>query len=193
MNRIQMIFGESISLKQSIVSDLQLIKRISSLADKMVETIENGGRIWFCGNGGSAADAQHLAAELSGRFLKDRKSIPAEALHVNSSYLTAVANDYSFESAYARYLEGAARQGDLLLAISTSGNSKNICLAAKKGSELGLYIAGMTGAEGGELSQQCDILINMPSDVTARIQECHIVVGHILCEIVEERIFEGNS
>ena len=144
----------------------------------------------LCGNGGSAADAQHIAAELSGRFYLDRPPLDAEALHVNSSYLTAVANDYSFDVIYSRMLEAKGKKGDALIAISTSGNSKNIIQAVKKAKELGVITIGFTGEHGGELKNLCDYCIQVPSNDTPRIQECHILFGHILCEIIEGELFQ---
>ncbi|HOH84860.1 MAG TPA: SIS domain-containing protein, partial [Bacteroidales bacterium] len=148
-----------------------------------------GGCIYFCGNGGSAADAQHIAAELSGRFMLDRDPLDAEALHVNSSYLTSVANDYSFSEVYARLLRAKGRPGDMLIAISTSGNSPNIVRAVEAAKEAGLITAGLTGASGGQMKNLVDILINVPSDETPRIQEAHILIGHIFCQQVEEEMF----
>ena len=155
----------------------------------MVKTLKNGGKIHFCGNGGSAADAQHLAAELSGRFYFDREPLNAEALHCNTSYLTAVANDYGYDEVYARLLKGTAHNGDLLVALSTSGNSANILKTCKLASEMGVFVIGMTGASGGDLKKYSNILLNVPSSDTPRIQEAHIVLGHILCEHVEKEIF----
>lgn len=143
----------------------------------------------FCGNGGSAADAQHLAAELSGRFYYDRAPLPAEALHANSSYITAVANDYSFDDIYARAVQGSGRKGDILIGISTSGNSENIIRAMKVAREIGILTVGMTGETGGKMKEFCDYLINVPSTDTPRIQEAHILIGHIICELVESSLF----
>ena len=141
------------------------------------------------GNGGSAADAQHLAAEFSGRFYKDRKALPSEALHCNTSYLTAVANDYSYDVIYSRLLEGLAKPGDVLVGLSTSGNSGNIVKAFEKSKELKVTTIGFTGAAGGKMKEVSDYLINVPSTDTPRIQESHILVGHIICELVEKNIF----
>jgi D-sedoheptulose 7-phosphate isomerase len=179
----------SIEVKQKLASDEKLLTIIQASADAMIETFKNGGKVLFCGNGGSAADAQHLAAELSGRFYFDRPPLPAEAAHVNTSFITAVANDYSFEEAYARYVLSVAEPGDILVAISTSGNSANILKAINAGKEAGMKIIGMTGAKGGQMKEKVDLLINIPSEDTPRIQESHILVGHIICEIVEQTIF----
>jgi D-sedoheptulose 7-phosphate isomerase len=181
--------NSSIEVKQKLASDEKLIATIQACADAMIETYKNGGKVVFCGNGGSAADAQHLAAELSGRFYFDRDPLQAEAVHVNTSFLTAVANDYSYEEAYARYVRSMAKQGDVLVAISTSGNSANILKAIEAGRKAGMIIIGMTGAKGGKMKEKVDLLLNIPSEDTPRIQESHILVGHIICEIVEQNIF----
>ena len=180
---------ESIAVKQALLEDVIFLDKIKASAKQMSACFVADGKVLFCGNGGSAADAQHIAAELSGRFYKNRKPLFAEALHVNSSYLTAVGNDYGFEMVYARMLEAAGRKGDILIAISTSGNSPNILLAAEKAKELGMIVIGFTGVSGGKLAQYADILLNIPSTDTPRIQEAHILVGHILCEWVEAQLF----
>ncbi|MBR4390919.1 MAG: D-sedoheptulose 7-phosphate isomerase [Bacteroidales bacterium] len=179
----------SIQTKQLFLSDNVLIDKVEDTIDLCVESLRKGGKIWFAGNGGSAADAQHLAAELSGRFYIDRKPLPAEALHVNSSFLTAVANDYGYDRTYARLIEGCAHEGDVLVAISTSGNSKNILEAAKVAKSIGVKVVAFTGSKGGELRQHCDLLLNVPSDDTPRIQECHILIGHVICENIEKELF----
>jgi len=187
--RIQQIFTESINLKSAILNDPQWLERIEKVVNFCVQTLGNGGQLLFCGNGGSAADAQHLAGEFSGRFYLDRDPLPAEALHVNTSFLTAVANDYNFETAYARSVAAKGRVGDILFAISTSGNSPNILRAAEMAHKKQLTVIGMTGETGGALAKESDILLNVPSTDTPRIQECHILVGHIICELTEHRIF----
>lgn len=188
-NQIQKAIQNSISVKQQILQDAELLDRVALTVSQMVKTLKNGGKIHFCGNGGSAADAQHLAAELSGRFYFDREPLNAEALHCNTSYLTAVANDYGYDEVYARLLKGTAHNGDLLVALSTSGNSVNILKTCKLASEMGVFVIGMTGATGGDLKKYSNILLNVPSSDTPRIQEAHIVLGHILCEHVEKEIF----
>lgn len=188
-NQITKAIQNSISVKQQILQDTELIDRIALIVSQMVKTLKNGGKIYFCGNGGSAADAQHLAAELSGRFYFDREPLNAEALHCNTSYLTAVANDYGYDEVYARLLKGTARNGDLLVALSTSGNSANILKTCKVAREMGVFVVGMTGVSGGDLKKYSDILLNVPSSDTPRIQEAHIMLGHILCEHVEKEIF----
>ena len=188
-NQIQKAIQNSISVKQQILQDAELLDRVALTVSQMVKTLKNGGKIHFCGNGGSAADAQHLAAELSGRFYFDREPLNAEALHCNTSYLTAVANDYGYDEVYARLLKGTAHNGDLLVALSTSGNSANILKTCKLASEMGVFVIGMTGASGGDLKKYSNILLNVPSSDTPRIQEAHNVLGHILCEHVEKEIF----
>ena len=189
MISIEDIIKDSINVKQLIVSDKTLIKKINDAALMCVESLKNGGKIHFCGNGGSAADAQHLAAELSGRFYYDRPPLNAEALHVNTSYLTAVANDYSYDMIYARILQASAKKGDVIIGISTSGNSANILKAIEVAKEIGVKTIGMTGETGGKMADVCDIMLNVPSKCTPRIQESHIMIGHIICEIIEATIF----
>ena len=169
--------------------DETLKAAIAEAVDKIVACFRAGGRVYFCGNGGSAADAQHLAAEFSGRFYFDRPVLPADALHCNSSYLTAVANDYGYEKVFARLISGLGQKGDILVGISTSGNSGNILRAFEVCREKGLSTIAMTGASGGKMREQADLLINVPSNDTPRIQEAHITVGHIICELVEQEIF----
>ena len=180
---------ESIKLKQHLLSDRRIIDSIIKLSELMIGSYQNAGKVLFCGNGGSAADAQHLAAELSGRYYYDRPPLFAEALHVNTSYLTAVANDYSFEEVYARLVKAMGNKGDILIGLSTSGNSKNIINAMDQGRILGMVTAGFTGMGGGEMKDYCDILFDVPSNDTARIQECHISIGHSICELVERGLF----
>lgn len=189
MINIEEIISQSIDVKQLILNDKILIDRINDAAFMCIESLKSNGKIHFCGNGGSAADAQHLAAELSGRFYYDRPPLNAEALHVNTSYLTAVGNDYSFDEVYARLLSGSARKGDILFAISTSGNSRNITRAIEVAKQKGVKVIGMTGASGGLMKDCCDILLNVPSNCTPRIQEAHIMIGHIICEIIESVLF----
>ena len=189
MISIENIIKDSINVKQLILNDKNLVKRINDAALMCVESLKNGGKIHFCGNGGSAADAQHLAAELSGRFYYDRPPLNAEALHVNTSYLTAVANDYSYDMIYARMLQASAKKGDVLVGISTSGNSANILKAIDVAKEIGVKTIAMTGETGGKMAQCCDILLNVPSHCTPRIQESHIMIGHIVCEIIEATMF----
>lgn len=186
---IQGRISDAIAVKRLILSDSALVAGIENAILVCVEALKNGGKIWFAGNGGSAADAQHLAAELSGRFYFDRPPLPAEALHVNTSYLTAMANDYGYDQVYSRMLRGAAKEGDILFAISTSGNSSNILEATKLAKSSGIKVIGLSGDTGGQLAGFCDILLNVPSSDTPRIQECHIMIGHIICEFIEKELF----
>ena len=188
---IQHIIEDSIATKQAIVSGQTLMQTVGKIADAITACYRNGGKVLFCGNGGSAADAQHLAAELSGRFYFDRPPLDAEALHVNSSYVTAVANDYSYNEIYSRYVNGVGKKGDVLIGISTSGNSENILRALKVAKNKGMVTVAMTGESGGKMKNLVDFLLNVPSTDTPRIQEAHIMLGHIFCQIVEEDLF-GN-
>ena len=187
---IKNIIAESIAVKSKLLEDEATHKRISNAVDTIVTTFKNGGRLYFCGNGGSAADAQHLAAEFTGRFYKDRTPLPAEALHVNTSFLTAVANDYSYDEVYQRMIRAQGRKGDVLFGISTSGNSKNVVLAQEEAKKIGLFVISFTGEGGGKMKDSADLLFNVPSKDTPRIQESHILIGHIICQLVEENYFD---
>lgn len=189
MDTIIRSIEQSINTKQAILHNAELIERIEAVADVMVKALREGKRILWCGNGGSAADAQHLAAELSGRFYYDRPPLNSEAMHCNTSYLTAVANDYGYDLIYSRMIDGACKPGDVLVGISTSGNSVNICNAFRKAKELGVITVAMTGETGGKMKEMADYLLNVPSTDTPRIQESHIMLGHIICEIVEAKMF----
>lgn len=180
---------QSIETKQALHANHKLIDVIQKATDAIVNCYRNGGKVLFCGNGGSAADAQHLAAELSGRFGYDRPPLEAEALHVNTSFMTAVANDYSFEVVYARMVEASGKKGDVLVGLSTSGNSVNVISAFETAKSKGLTTIAFTGKSGGKLASLADYLINVPSAETPRIQESHILIGHIICQIVEISIF----
>lgn len=188
-HRIKEMIGQSIAAKQAVLEDETLLDTVNKVVGLCVATFRNDGKVLFCGNGGSAADAQHLAAELSGRFYYDRSPLYSEALHVNTSFLTAVANDYSYEAAYARLITAMGRPGDVLFALSTSGNSPNIIAAAKEAHDKGLHVVGMTGQSGGKLREYCHYLINIPSADTPRIQECHMMLGHLICELIEQQMF----
>jgi D-sedoheptulose 7-phosphate isomerase len=179
----------SIAVKQQLLEDQAFLERIEAVVTVVTDAFNNGHKVWFCGNGGSAADAQHLSAEFSGRFYKNRKALPSEALHCNTSYLTAVANDYSYDLVYARLVEGWCKKGDVLIALSTSGNSANILNAINAAKQLGTTTVGFTGESGGKMKEGCDYLFNVPSSDTPRIQESHILIGHIICELVEAKIF----
>lgn len=190
INLIKEKIQASIDVKTLILSNTVLLETISKVADEIVNTYkQNDGKVLFCGNGGSAADAQHIAAELSGRFYTDREPLFAEALHVNSSYMTAVANDYSYDEVYSRMVKAAGRKGDVLIGISTSGNSTNVVKAIEEANKRGMITIGMTGEKGGKMKDLCKYIINVPSNDTPRIQESHILIGHILCEIVENKMF----
>lgn len=186
---IAAIIKESIAVKEALAADEPLLAEIEAVAKVCIETCRKGGKLLFCGNGGSAADAQHIAAELSGRFKFDRPPLYAEALHVNTSYLTAVANDYGYDETFARMVRAAGRPGDVLFAISTSGNSANILRAAQDALSIPMTVVALTGAGGGQLAGLAQHLLAVPSADTARIQECHILMGHILCGLIEEGLF----
>lgn len=188
--QIQQLIQASINAKQSVLQSEALLDVIRQAVEVIVTTFKNGNAVYFCGNGGSAADAQHLAAEFSGRFYKDRKALPAEALHCNTSYLTAVANDYSFDLIYSRLIQGLGKPGDVLIGLSTSGNSKNIVQAFETARFKEMVTIGFTGMTGGNMKPLCDYLVNIPSSDTPRIQECHMLVGHIICQLVEEKYFD---
>lgn len=181
--------SESIQVKQAILADEALLKNMQLVAEKIVTIFKQDGNVFFCGNGGSAADAQHIAAEFTGRFYKDRKPLFAEALHVNTSFLTAVANDYSYEEVYSRLAQAKMRKNSILVGLSTSGNSKNIIKAFEYCQAQGFLTVGFTGATGGKMKNCSDILINVPSSDTPRIQEAHITAAHIICEYVENELF----
>jgi D-sedoheptulose 7-phosphate isomerase len=187
--KINSIINASIQVKQDIIEKGELAATLEKVIAVITQAFKNGNSVYFAGNGGSAADAQHLAAEFSGRFYKDRKALPSEALHCNTSYLTAVANDYSYDVIYSRLIEGLAKPGDVLVGLSTSGNSANIVKAFEKSKELKVITIGFTGAAGGKMKDLSDYLINVPSTDTPRIQESHILLGHIICELVEKNIF----
>ena len=188
-SRIPQSIQQSIAAKQAVLDNPEFMERIQQAADMIVASLRGGGKIHFCGNGGSAADAQHLAAELSGRFYFDRPPLNAEALHCNTSYLTAVGNDYGYDLVFSRLLRGTAKAGDVIVGISTSGNSKNILNAFEVAKEMGVKIIAMTGETGGKMKGSSDILLNVPSTDTPRIQENHIMLGHIICELVESALF----
>ena len=188
-NIITTAIRASIATKQAVLADEAFLQKIEQAASIFITTFRADGKVLFCGNGGSAADAQHIAAELSGRFYTDRPPLYAEALHVNSSYVTAVANDYGYDAVYARMVQAAGRPGDVLVAMSTSGNSSNILKAIEMAKKQGMVVVGFTGSTGGKMAELCDVLLNVPSTDTPRIQESHILIGHIICEIVEREMF----
>lgn len=184
------IIEKSIATKQAILKDENLLAAIDKATATVTASFKAGGKVLFCGNGGSAADAQHLSAEFSGRFYTDRDPLPSEALHCNTSYLTAVANDYGYDVVYSRIVKGMGRKGDVLVSLSTSGNSVNIINAMKQARALGMINIALTGETGGNMKEHADILINVPSKDTPRIQESHITIGHIICQLVEEGLFK---
>lgn len=186
---IQQRIKESVETKNKLLADAALLQTIEQASTGILQALKTGNKVLFCGNGGSAADAQHLAAEFSGRFYMNRKALPAEALHCNTSYLTAVANDYHFDVIYSRIIEGIGNKGDVLIGLSTSGNSKNIVEAFKSAKAAGMITIAFTGENGGAMKAWADYLINVPSANTPRIQESHIMVGHIICEWVEQAYF----
>ncbi len=182
--------GESILVKQTILLDEKLMEIIQQVTDITTIAFKADKKILLCGNGGSASDAQHIAAEFSGRYYLDREPLDAEALHTNTSAVTAIANDYGYDEVFARLVRSKGRQGDILYAFSTSGNSPSIINAIKAAKERFMIVVGMTGGNGGKMNGVCDYLIKIPSIDTPRIQECHILVGHIICELVESVIFK---
>jgi D-sedoheptulose 7-phosphate isomerase len=190
INKISKILIDSIDLKKKLLNDKKILEVVNLTVLTIEKAFMNGNKVLFCGNGGSAADAQHLAAEFSGRFYFDRKPLPSDALHCNSSYLTAVANDYGYEKIYSRILEGIGNEGDVLVGLSTSGNSENIIKAFEYAKNNKIITIGMTGKSGGKMKDFSDYLINIPSSDTPRIQECHITIGHIICQLVEEKIYK---
>lgn len=191
IDKIKLIIGASIETKQKVLQDQALLETVNTLVDIITGALKNGNRVYFCGNGGSAADAQHLAAEFSGRFYIDRDALPAEALHCNTSYLTAVANDYGYDHVYSRLINGIGQAGDILVGLSTSGNSPNIVKAFETAKAKKIVTVGFTGDSGGKMATLSDHLINVPSKDTPRIQESHIMLGHIICELVEAKYFNS--
>lgn len=188
--KIENIIKKSISVKSDLLNDNASIQTIEKIVDIVTKTFKNDGKVFFCGNGGSAADAQHLAAEFSGRFYFDRAPLFAEALHVNTSYLTAVGNDYGYEYIFSRLIQAKGRKGDILIGLSTSGNSENIIKAFEQAKSQGVITISLTGSGGGKMKELSDLIIEVPSKDTPRIQESHILIGHIICELVEANLFE---
>lgn len=189
-SNIENILQASINTKQALLEDKVLIDTIEQITKACITAFKADKKVLFCGNGGSAADAQHLAAEFSGRFYSDRDPLFSEALHVNSSYLTAVGNDYGYEHIYSRLIKAKGRQGDILIGLSTSGNSANVINAFHQAKTQGVICIGMTGQKGGLMNECSDLIIKVPSHDTPRIQECHITIGHIICELVEKKLFD---
>lgn len=190
MQKIKNIIQASVDVKNDILQDDTIVQVLESCVNVLVAAFRKGNKVLFCGNGGSAADAQHLAAELSGRFYVDRDPLPAEALHCNTSYVTAVGNDYGYDVIYSRLVKGMGNKGDVLVGLSTSGNSPNILKAFEMAKEKGMITMAFTGQSGGKLKALSDYLLNVPSTDTPRIQESHILLGHIICQLVEEKYFQ---
>lgn len=188
-NFIRSKIQDSINLKTKLLQNTEVITAVSSLVNDIITCYKNGGKVLWCGNGGSAADAQHLAAELSGRFYYDRPPLFSEALHVNTSYITAVANDYSYDVIYSRLVKAMGKKGDVLIGLSTSGNSGNVIKALEEANNLGMVTAAFTGESGGKMKGLPKYLVNIPSSDTPRIQECHMILGHTICELVEINLF----
>jgi D-sedoheptulose 7-phosphate isomerase len=183
----------SIDLKSSLLTNHIILENVIKIVNEIEKCYKHDGKVLWAGNGGSAADAQHLAAELSGRFYYDRPPLFSEALHVNTSYTTAVANDYSYDVIYSRLVKAMGRKGDVFIGLSTSGNSKNVIEALKVANEIGMITVGFTGESGGNMKEHCNYLINIPSRDTPRIQECHMILGHTICELVEIALFPKQS
>ncbi len=191
--RIKEAIQQSIDVKKQLLTDEQLLETIGKVVEICIASLKKGGKILFCGNGGSAADAQHLAAELSGRFYFDRPPLDSEALHVNTSYLTAVANDYSFDEIFSRLIKAKGHKGDVLIGLSTSGNSPNVLKAFETANGIGMITVGLTGETGGKMKDCSTLMIQVPSKDTPRIQESHILIGHIICELIESRMFGSGK
>lgn len=189
INFIKSKIEGSIALKTSLLSNTEILSTVNSVVNDIVTCYKNGGKVLWCGNGGSAADAQHMAAELSGRFYYDRPPLFSEALHVNTSYTTAVANDYSYDIIYSRLVEAMGKKGDVLIGLSTSGNSGNVIKAIEKANAMGMTTVAFTGETGGKIKGLSKYLVNIPSTDTPRIQECHMLLGHTICELVEMNLF----
>ncbi len=187
--RVSRRIAESIAVKQHMLADTALLATAEQIGLRMAEALRAGHKIFFLGNGGSAADAQHLTAELTGRYLRERAPLAAIALNVNGSSLTAIGNDYSFDLVFARQLQALGSPGDVAVGLSTSGNSSNVLRAMEMAREKRMMTVALTGASGGRLKTLVDYCFCVPSDETPRIQEAHITVGHILCEIIEDELF----
>jgi len=179
----------SIETKQKLLASKSTVNTVLEIAQIISKAYRNDKKVLWCGNGGSAADAQHLAAELSGRYYYDRPALYAEALHVNTSYMTAVANDYSYNEVYSRLMQGIGKEGDVLIGMSTSGNSGNVVNALIEARKKGCITVGFTGRGGGKMKEHCDIILEIDSTDTPRIQECHMLMGHTICELVEQALF----
>lgn len=189
-SQVRQRIQESLAVKETILRDAALVQLIAEVAHRIGGALREGHKVLLFGNGGSAADAQHIAAELVGRYHRERPGLPALALTVNTSSLTAIGNDYSFERVFARQVDAFGMSGDVAIAISTSGESTNVLLGAEHARAKGLMTVGLTGRTGGRLRQIVDYCICIPSKNTPRIQEAHILLGHIICELVEQALFD---
>ncbi|HSZ01592.1 MAG TPA: D-sedoheptulose 7-phosphate isomerase [Terriglobales bacterium] len=191
--RVSRSIQASIAVKQLLLGNLEVVSIIAKVSELLVDTLKKGNKVLLFGNGGSAADAQHIAAEFVGRFAFDRPALPALALSVNTSCVTAIGNDYGFDLVFSRQIEALARPADLAIGISTSGNSSNVVHGLSVARKMGLGTVALTGCTGGRLKDAVDFCICAPSNETPRIQECHILIGHIISELVEETIFYEQS
>jgi D-sedoheptulose 7-phosphate isomerase len=188
---IAKLLQDSIAVKQQLLADEVALALIADVAQRCIDALRRGNKILLAGNGGSASDAQHIAAELVGRFELERDGLPAMALTTNASQLTALSNDYGYDAVFSRQLQAFAKKGDVFFGLSTSGNSANVVAAAEIAKARGLIVVGMTGQSGGKLEALCDICLKVPADNTARIQEAHITIGHILCALIEQELVGG--
>lgn len=192
-HHVRNLIEASIATKQSLLKNTELVSTIAKVSELLADALRRGNKVLLFGNGGSAADAQHIAAELVGRFAFERRALPALALSVNSSCVTAIGNDYGFDRVFSRQLEALGRQGDVAVGISTSGKSPNVALALTVARKMGIHTAALTGRSGGILREAAEHCICVPSDETPRIQECHILIGHIISELVEREVFHEES
>ena len=196
MTQIELIkerISESIAIKKLLLENDILISAVSGLANQIVFSLSKGGKLVICGNGGSASDALHFAGEIVGRFIKERRAWPAVVLNADVASMTAIANDYGYNDMFARQAEGHLKPEDVFIGISTSGNSENVYRAMQKAKDIGAYSACLVGKDGGKIGKESDLSIVVPCDVTARVQECHILIIHILCELVEEMLSKLES
>ena len=191
--RVVGLIKASIAVKQKLFQDALLVSTIAAVSNIIIEAMQHGNKVFLFGNGGSAADAQHIAAEFVGRFAFDRPALPALALSVNTSCVTAIGNDYGFDLVFSRQLEALGRKGDVAIGISTSGNSSNVLNGMSTSRKLGMHTIALTGCTGGKLQHLVDHCLCVPSNETPRIQECHILMGHIISELVEQTIFHEQS
>jgi len=190
-DRIKDVLLESIQVKEELLRNY--VSQIKDIADLMIESLKKGGKVILCGNGGSAADAQHIAAEFIGRFKKDRSALAAISLTTNTSVLTSLANDYGYDVVFAKQVEALGQKNDIVVGISTSGKAKNVALALKQAKKQNLKTVALTGGDGGDIAKFAEVSFIVPSAVTARIQEAHITVGHIICELVEQELCQEQK